>query len=139
MHAAAGASAVACSSAGARAPNCAVTAVRATCAVGMAFALPTPVMGRSFKGRATRSPSEAPMCRAAASLPTEAPPRMESAVPSRMPGASAGEMGRSAQISFITVCVVVSSGSFRARYSRRLATAKMGRRYSSQPWAQTRS
>lgn len=49
MHAAAGASAAACASgrafACARAPNRAVTAVRATCAVGMAFALPNPRHG----------------------------------------------------------------------------------------------
>ena len=49
VHAAAGASAAACASgrafACARAPNRAVTAVRATCAVGMAFALPNPRHG----------------------------------------------------------------------------------------------
>lgn len=84
------------------------------------------------KGRATRSPREAPMCKAPASLPTEAPPAMERAVPRRMPGARAGEMGSSARMASTTDRVVVSRGSFRARYRRRLATASRGSRNKSQ-------
>ena len=116
------------------AKNSALNAAVMPSAAGYPFGMAGPRChtGASLKGRPITEPTDAPICSAPDSIPTDAPPSTLRHVPARMPGATPPEMRSLARNWSMTLSVARFTGRRSSLYSPMDASPKAGNANKSQ-------